>query len=53
MDYKRNDKVKTIRLQTLRIQFEILGMIELESVDQFMTKVMGIVNQLRINGEKE
>ena len=28
-------------------------MIESESVDQFMTKVMGIVNQLRINGENE
>ena len=28
-------------------------MIEIESVDQFMTKVMGIVNQLRVNGEKE
>ena len=53
MDYKGNDKVKTVRLQTLRTQFEILRMVELESVDQFMTKVMGVVNQLRINGEKE
>ena len=53
MDYKGNDKVKTIRLQTLRTQFETLKMNELESVDQFMTKVMGIVNQLKINGEKE
>ena len=51
MDYKGNYKVKTVRLQTLRTQFEILRMIESESVDQFMTKVMGIVNQLRINGE--
>ena len=53
MAYKGNDKVKTVRLQTLRTQFEILKMVESESVDQFMTKVMGIVNQLRINGEKE
>ena len=28
-------------------------MVESESVDQFKTKVMGIVNQLRINGGKE
>jgi hypothetical protein len=51
--YKGNDKVKTVRLQTLRTQFETLRMSESESVDQFMTKVMGIINQLRINGEKE
>jgi hypothetical protein len=51
--YKGNDKVKTVRLQTLRTQFETLKMSESESVDQFMTKVMGIINQLRINGEKE
>ena len=39
MTYKGNNKVKTIRLQTLRTQFEILRMVESESVDQFMTKV--------------
>ena len=53
MAYKANDKTKTIRIQTLRTQFETLKMNESENVDQFMTKVMGIVNQLRINGEKE
>jgi hypothetical protein len=50
--YQGNEKVKIVRLQTLRTQFETLKMNELESVDQCMTKVMGIVNQLRINGEE-
>jgi hypothetical protein len=42
-----------VRLQTLRTQFETLKMSESESVDQFMTKVMGIMNRLRINDKKE
>jgi hypothetical protein len=50
---KDNDKVKTVRFQTLRTQFETLKMSESETVDQFMTKVMGIINRLRTNGEKE
>jgi hypothetical protein len=49
--YKGNDKAKTVKLQTLRTQFETLNMSESESVDLFITKVMGIMNQLRINGE--
>ena len=53
MDYKGNDKVKTVRLQTFRTQFETLKMIESKSVDHFMTKVMGIVNQLRNNCENK
>jgi len=44
--YQGNDKVKTVRLQTLITQFETLKMIDSKSVDQFMTKVMGAVNQL-------
>lgn len=51
--YKGNDKVKTVRRQTLRTQFETLKMSESKSVDLFMTKFMGIMNQLRINDEKE
>jgi hypothetical protein len=36
---------------TLRTQFETLRMTESENVDQFMTRVMGIVNQIRLTGE--
>jgi hypothetical protein len=49
--YQGNDRVKTIKLQTLRMQFETLRMIESENVDQFMTRVMGIVNQIRLTSE--
>jgi hypothetical protein len=42
--YHGNDKVKTIKLQALRTHFDTLKMIESENVDQFMTRVMGIVN---------
>ena len=49
--YQGNDRVKTIKLQTLRTQFETLRMIESKNVDQFMTRVMGIVNQIRLTSE--
>jgi hypothetical protein len=49
--YQGNDKVKTVKLQTLRTHFETLKMTESENVDQFMTRVMGIVNQIRLTGE--
>jgi hypothetical protein len=49
--YQGNDRVKIVKLQTLRKQFETLRMTESESVDQFMTRVMGIVNQIRLTGE--
>jgi hypothetical protein len=35
----------------LRTQFETLRMTESENVDQFMTRVMGIMNQIRLIGE--
>ena len=46
--YQGNDKVKTVKLQTLRTQFETLRITESKNVDQFMTRVMGIVNQIRL-----
>ena len=50
--YQGNDKVKMVKLQTLRTQFETLKMTESETINNFMTKVMGIVNQLQMNGEE-
>jgi hypothetical protein len=49
--YQGNDRVKTVKLQTLMTQFETLRMTESENVDQFMTRVMGIVNQIRLTGK--
>jgi hypothetical protein len=44
--YQGNDRVKTFKLQTFRTHFETLKMTESENIDQFMTRVMGIVNQI-------
>ena len=49
--YQGNDGVKPVKLQTLRTHFETFKMIEFENVDQCMTRVMGIVNQIRVTGE--
>jgi hypothetical protein len=49
--YKGNDRVKIVKMQTLRMDFETLKMTESENVDKFMTKVMGIVNQINLTGE--
>ena len=50
--YQGNEKVKVVKLQTLRTQFETLKMHGSETVDQYMTRVMGIVNLLRTNAEE-
>lgn len=49
--YQGTTKVKNVKLQTLRRNFEILFMKDINIVDQFMTQVNHIVNQLRIHGE--
>jgi hypothetical protein len=49
--YQGNDRVKRVKIHTLRTQFETLRMTESENVDQFMTRVMGIMNQIRLTGE--
>ncbi|KAL5816417.1 hypothetical protein ACOSQ3_024795 [Xanthoceras sorbifolium] len=49
--YKGADKVKRIRLQTLRGEFESLRMKSNESIAEFYTRVMVVANQLRRNGE--
>ncbi|KAI9191984.1 hypothetical protein LWI28_016424 [Acer negundo] len=49
--YKGADKVKRIRLQTLRGEFESLRMKSNESITEFYTRVMVVANQLRRNGE--
>ena len=49
--YQGNDRVNKIKLQTLRAQFETLNMTDIENVDQFMTRGMGIVNKIKFSGE--
>jgi hypothetical protein len=49
--YQGVSKVKTVKVQNLRRDFENLKMKDSESVDSFMTQVMNVVNQLRKYGD--
>jgi len=49
--YKGDDRVKQVRLQTLRGEFERLLMKENEGVTEFISRVETVANQLGKNGE--
>ena len=45
------DKLKKVKLQTLRRQYELLQMNEAESVVEYFTKLLTITNQIKTIGE--
>lgn len=45
-------KVKIVKLQALRREFENLQMKDSDSVEQFSNCVMNVVNQIRMNGDE-
>ena len=49
--YKGDDRVKQVRLQTLRGELESMKMNETKGVAEYITRVETVVNQLSRNGE--
>ena len=50
-NYKGDDKIKRVRLQTLRHQYELLQMETTETIDVYINKVLALTNQMKTNGE--
>jgi len=50
-NYKGDDKIKRVLLQTLRRQYELLQMETTETVDVYIDKVLALTNQMKTNGE--
>ena len=50
--FVRDEKVKRIRLQKLRVEFEVIRMKEFKNVVDYVSCILVIVNQMKQNGEK-
>ena len=51
-EFEGSTRVKAIKLLTLKREFEMLKMKNSDSVKDYTTKLMSIVNQIRLAGEQ-
>ncbi|KAK2442007.1 putative mitochondrial protein [Trifolium repens] len=49
--YQGSTKVKRAQLQALRREFEILGMKDTETIDEYFARTLAIANRMSANGE--
>jgi hypothetical protein len=49
--YQGSTKVKRAQLQALRREFEVLGMKDNESIDEYFARTLAIANRMSANGE--
>ncbi|KAI3734276.1 hypothetical protein L6452_13741 [Arctium lappa] len=49
--YRGEERVKVVRLQTLRCEFDNLRMKETELIEEYYNRVILLLNQMRLNGE--
>lgn len=51
-EFKGSEKVRVVRLQALSREFKNFRMKETEKVNDYTSRVVDIVNQIKLNGEK-
>jgi len=51
--YAGDSKLKKVKLQTLRRQYELLLMSDLKSIGEFFSRILAITNQMNAYGDKQ
>ncbi|XP_028236619.1 uncharacterized protein LOC114415953 [Glycine soja] len=51
--YAGDSKLKKVKLQTLRRQYELLQMSDQESIGEFFSRILAITNQINAYGDKQ